>query len=127
MPLWARAMAPLVNAAWRFRWPFPVGEDGEQARRKARSKGGKPKSIPYTDEKADFGPLVTGAALERIKASCRLASTKALNSSSTDAASKCKATRRDLMGACLFDRVKPSMRIYPRGNLRPGAFGGSRA
>ncbi|MGO9459994.1 MAG: CoA-acylating methylmalonate-semialdehyde dehydrogenase [Rhodomicrobium sp.] len=71
------------------------------------------KVAPYTDEKSDFGPLVTAAALKRVKD---------LVQSGIDEGAKLVVDGRGFqmqgyekgyfMGACLFDRVKPSMRIY---------------
>ncbi len=71
------------------------------------------KVAPYTDEKSDFGPLVTAAALKRVKD---------LVQSGIDEGAKLLVDGRGFqmqgyengyfMGACLFDQVKPSMRIY---------------
>ncbi len=71
------------------------------------------KVAPYTDEKADLGPLVTAAALKRVKE---------LVQSGVDEGAKLVADGRGFqmqgyekgyfMGGCLFDHVKPSMRIY---------------
>ncbi len=71
------------------------------------------KVAPYTDEKADFGPLVTAEALRRVKN---------LVQSGVDEGAKLVVDGRGFkmqgyeqgyfMGACLFDHVKPSMRIY---------------
>jgi malonate-semialdehyde dehydrogenase (acetylating) / methylmalonate-semialdehyde dehydrogenase len=71
------------------------------------------KVAPYTDEKADFGPLVTAAALKRVKD---------LVESGVGEGAKLVVDGRGFkmqgyeqgyfMGACLFDHVKPSMRIY---------------
>jgi malonate-semialdehyde dehydrogenase (acetylating) / methylmalonate-semialdehyde dehydrogenase len=71
------------------------------------------KVAPYTDEKADFGPLVTGAALKRVKD---------LVQAGVDEGAKLVVDGRGFkmqgyeqgyfMGACLFDHVKPAMRIY---------------
>jgi malonate-semialdehyde dehydrogenase (acetylating)/methylmalonate-semialdehyde dehydrogenase len=71
------------------------------------------KVAPYTDEKSDFGPLVTAAALKRVKD---------LVQSGVDEGAKLLVDGRGFqmqgyengyfMGACLFDQVKPSMRIY---------------
>ncbi len=68
---------------------------------------------PYTDERADFGPLITGAAVQRVKE---------LVQSGVEEGAELLVDGRDFtmqgyekgffMGACLFDRVKPSMRIY---------------
>ena len=48
---------------------------------------------PSTDSSADFGPLVTKQALERVKTTSTSASRKAPNSWSTAVASGCRATR----------------------------------
>ena len=71
------------------------------------------KVAPYTDEKADFGPLITGAALKRVKN---------LVQSGIDEGAKLVVDGRNFemqgyengffMGGCLFDHVKKDMRIY---------------
>ena len=71
------------------------------------------KVAPYTDEKSDFGPLVTAAALERVKG---------LVQTGVDEGAKLLVDGRGFtmqgyengffMGACLFDQVTPAMRIY---------------
>ncbi len=71
------------------------------------------KVAPYTDEKSDFGPLVTAAALERVKN---------LVQTGVDEGAKLLVDGRGFkmqgyengffMGACLFDQVTPAMRIY---------------
>ncbi len=71
------------------------------------------KVAPYTDEKADFGPLVTQAALKRVKD---------LVQSGVDEGAKLVVDGRNFkmqgyekgffMGACLFDDVTKDMRIY---------------
>jgi malonate-semialdehyde dehydrogenase (acetylating) / methylmalonate-semialdehyde dehydrogenase len=71
------------------------------------------KVAPFTDEKADFGPLVTAAALKRVKE---------LVQTGVDEGAKLVVDGRGFtmqgyeqgyfMGACLFDQVKPAMRIY---------------
>jgi len=68
---------------------------------------------PHTDEKSDFGPLVSAAALKRVKD---------LVQTGVDEGAKLLVDGRGFemqgygsgffMGACLFDRVTPSMRIY---------------
>ncbi len=71
------------------------------------------KVAPYTDEKADFGPLVTAAALKRVRE---------LVQSGVDEGADLVVDGRNFtmqgyekgffMGPCLFDRVKTGMRIY---------------
>ncbi len=71
------------------------------------------KVAPYTDEKSDFGPLITAAALERVKS---------LVQTGVDEGAKLLVDGRGFkmqgyengyfMGACLFDHVTPGMRIY---------------
>ena len=71
------------------------------------------KVAPYTDDKSDFGPLVTAAALERVKG---------LVQTGVDEGAKLLVDGRGFtmqgyekgffMGACLFDQVTPAMRIY---------------
>ena len=48
---------------------------------------------PSTDPSADFGPLVTKAHLDKVRATSTSASRKAPSSWSTAAASRCRATR----------------------------------
>ncbi len=71
------------------------------------------KVAPYTDEKADYGPLVTKGALQRVKG---------LVQSGIDEGAKLVVDGRNFvmqgyengyfMGGCLFDHVTPEMRIY---------------
>jgi malonate-semialdehyde dehydrogenase (acetylating)/methylmalonate-semialdehyde dehydrogenase len=71
------------------------------------------KVAPYTDEKADFGPLVTKEALGRVKSYVQ---------TGIDEGAELVVDGRNFvmqgyengffMGGCLFDRVKPEMRIY---------------
>ncbi|MFZ1107980.1 MAG: CoA-acylating methylmalonate-semialdehyde dehydrogenase [Rhodomicrobium sp.] len=92
----------------------PVGE--ETANRLVAALAPRVESLkaaPYTDEKADFGPLVTAAAVARVKE---------LVQSGVDEGAELVIDGRGFamqgyekgffMGPCLFDRVKPSMRIY---------------
>ncbi|WP_136659975.1 CoA-acylating methylmalonate-semialdehyde dehydrogenase [Nitratireductor sp. XY-223] len=68
---------------------------------------------PSTDPSADFGPLVTGEALERVKGYVNLG---------VEEGAKLVVDGRDFkmqgyengyyMGGCLFDNVTPDMRIY---------------
>lgn len=68
---------------------------------------------PSTDPSADFGPLVTGEALERVKGYVDLG---------VEEGAKLVVDGRDFrmqgyengyyMGGCLFDHVTPDMRIY---------------
>ena len=68
---------------------------------------------PSTDPSADFGPLVTGEALERVKGYVDLG---------VEEGAKLVVDGRDFrmqgyengyyMGGCLFDNVTPDMRIY---------------
>ena len=79
---------------------------------------------PSTDAGADFGPLVTKAALDRVRGYVDLG---------VKEGAKLVVDGRDFrmqgyengfyMGGCLFDHVTKDMRIY-KGDLRPGVFGG---
>ena len=88
--------------------------DGEPAGRGARPARRKPEGRrPIPTKKADFGPLVTAAAVKRVKE---------LVQSGVDEGAELVIDGRGFamqgyekgffMGPCLFDRVKPSMRIY---------------
>ncbi len=92
----------------------PIGE--ETADRLVAALAPRVESLkvgPYTDEKADFGPLVAASAVQRVKE---------LVQSGVDEGAELVVDGRGFamqgyetgffMGACLFDRVKPSMRIY---------------
>ena len=54
---------------------------------------------PSTDSSADFGPLVTRQALDRVRIMSISASRKARSLSSTAAASRCRATRTAITSA----------------------------
>jgi malonate-semialdehyde dehydrogenase (acetylating) / methylmalonate-semialdehyde dehydrogenase len=92
----------------------PVGE--ETANRLVEKLVPRAESLrvaPYTDEKADFGPLVTGAALERIKDLVQAGIDEGAELVVDGRGFKMQGYEKGFfMGACLFDRVKPSMRIY---------------
>jgi malonate-semialdehyde dehydrogenase (acetylating)/methylmalonate-semialdehyde dehydrogenase len=92
----------------------PVGEEAaDRLIEKLIPRIEKLKVAPYTDEKADFGPLVTSAALKRVKE---------LVQSGIDEGAKLVIDGRNFqmqgyengffMGASLFDHVKRDMRIY---------------
>src|SRR5258706_3524476 len=92
----------------------PVGEEtANRLMEKLVPRVDSLKVAPYTDEKADFGPLVTQAALTRVRG---------LVQSGIDEGAKLVVDGRNFemqgyekgffMGACLFDHVKPGMRIY---------------
>jgi malonate-semialdehyde dehydrogenase (acetylating)/methylmalonate-semialdehyde dehydrogenase len=71
------------------------------------------KAGPYTDDKADFGPLITRAALDRVRG---------LVQTGVEEGARLLVDGRGLvlqgyengffMGGCLFDDVTPRMRIY---------------
>jgi malonate-semialdehyde dehydrogenase (acetylating)/methylmalonate-semialdehyde dehydrogenase len=88
----------------------PVGEktaDALVAKLKPRVEALK--IGPSTDGRADFGPLVTKAHRDKVKGYVDSASRKAPSSSSTAAASRCRATRTaSIIGGCLFDHVTPT-------------------
>jgi malonate-semialdehyde dehydrogenase (acetylating)/methylmalonate-semialdehyde dehydrogenase len=92
----------------------PVGEStAERLRELLVPRVESLKVAPYTDEGADFGPLITGAALQRVKV---------LVQSGIDEGAELVVDGREFvmqgyengffMGGCLFDRVTPDMRIY---------------
>jgi acyl-CoA reductase-like NAD-dependent aldehyde dehydrogenase len=62
---------------------------------------------PSTDSSADFGPLVTKARWRRSRAMSILASRKAPSSSSTAAASRCRATRTASIWAAACSTTSP--------------------
>ncbi len=92
----------------------PIGENAADALlEKLVPKVEALKIGPSTDADADFGPLVTGEALARARGYVDLG---------LDEGAELVVDGRDFkmqgyengffMGACLFDRVKPDMRIY---------------
>ncbi len=92
----------------------PVGEEtADRLIEKLAPRVEGLKVAPYTDEKADFGPLVSSAALKRVKE---------LVQSGVDEGAQLVVDGRGFkmqgyekgyfMGGCLFDHVKPTMRIY---------------
>jgi malonate-semialdehyde dehydrogenase (acetylating) / methylmalonate-semialdehyde dehydrogenase len=71
------------------------------------------KVAPFTDEKADFGPLVTSAALKRVKDLVQAGIDEGAKLVIDGRGFKMQGYEQGyFMGACLFDRVKPDMRIY---------------
>jgi len=68
---------------------------------------------PSTDEQADFGPLVTKAHLEKVKGYVDLGVKEGAKLVVDGRGFKIQGYEGGFyMGACLFDEVKPSMRIY---------------
>ena len=71
------------------------------------------KVAPYTDEKADFGPLVTAEALKRVKDYVQIGIDEGAKLLVDGRGFQMQGYEKGyFMGACLFDHVKPSMRIY---------------
>ncbi|MEM9725466.1 MAG: CoA-acylating methylmalonate-semialdehyde dehydrogenase [Pseudomonadota bacterium] len=66
-----------------------------------------------TDEAADYGPLVTKAALERVRGYVETGVQEGAELAVDGRDFKMQGYENGFfMGGCLFDRVKPSMRIY---------------
>jgi malonate-semialdehyde dehydrogenase (acetylating) / methylmalonate-semialdehyde dehydrogenase len=92
----------------------PVGE--ETANRLVAALAPRVESLkvaPYTDEKADFGPLVTAAAVKRAKELVQSGVAEGAELVVDGRAFAMQGYEKGFfMGPCLFDRVRPSMRIY---------------
>ncbi|MEM9106357.1 MAG: CoA-acylating methylmalonate-semialdehyde dehydrogenase [Pseudomonadota bacterium] len=68
---------------------------------------------PSTDPSADFGPLVTGEALERVKGYVNLGVEEGANLVVDGRDFQMQGYENGYyMGGCLFDNVTPDMRIY---------------
>ncbi len=68
---------------------------------------------PYTDEKADFGPLVSAAALERVKGLVEAGIAEGADLVVDGRGFVMQGYENGFfMGACLFDRVTRGMSIY---------------
>ncbi|MCA0399633.1 MAG: CoA-acylating methylmalonate-semialdehyde dehydrogenase [Proteobacteria bacterium] len=68
---------------------------------------------PSTDSSADFGPVVTAAALERIKGYVDLGVKEGAKLKVDGRGFKMQGYEKGFyMGGCLFDEVTPDMRIY---------------
>jgi malonate-semialdehyde dehydrogenase (acetylating)/methylmalonate-semialdehyde dehydrogenase len=68
---------------------------------------------PSNDPDADFGPLVTGEALTRVRGYVDLGVEEGADLVVDGRDFKMQGYEKGFfMGACLFDRVKPDMRIY---------------
>ncbi len=71
------------------------------------------KVAPYTDEKADYGPLVTGEALKRVKHLVQRGVEEGAELVVDGRGFAMQGYEKGFfMGPCLFDRVKRSMQIY---------------
>jgi malonate-semialdehyde dehydrogenase (acetylating)/methylmalonate-semialdehyde dehydrogenase len=92
----------------------PVGE--ETANRLVEKLVPRVESLkvaPFTDEKADYGPLVTAAALKRVKDLVQRGVEEGAELVVDGRGFTLQGYEKGFfMGPCLFDRVKPSMRIY---------------
>jgi malonate-semialdehyde dehydrogenase (acetylating)/methylmalonate-semialdehyde dehydrogenase len=92
----------------------PVGEEAarELLRRLVPRVEGLKIGLP-TDETADFGPLVTGTHLERVKAYVGLGVEEGAKLLVDGRGFKMQGYENGFfMGGCLFDAVTPPMRIY---------------
>jgi malonate-semialdehyde dehydrogenase (acetylating)/methylmalonate-semialdehyde dehydrogenase len=68
---------------------------------------------PSTDDKADYGPLVTRAALNRVKDYVDIGVKEGAKLLVDGRGFKLQGYEHgNFMGGCLFDEVRPSMRIY---------------
>ncbi len=67
---------------------------------------------PGMEVNAELGPLVTGAHLERVKGYVALGETEGAELVVDGRASALPRGAGFFLGACLFDHVKPEMRIY---------------
>jgi len=68
---------------------------------------------PYTDEKADFGPLVTAAHLQKVKDYVALGISEGAKLVVDGRGFVLQGYEKGhFMGGCLFDHVTPDMRIY---------------
>ena len=68
---------------------------------------------PYTDEAADFGPVITGAARDRIKALVDRGIKEGAELLVDGRGFNMQGYEKGFyVGACLFDRVTPAMEIY---------------
>jgi malonate-semialdehyde dehydrogenase (acetylating)/methylmalonate-semialdehyde dehydrogenase len=67
---------------------------------------------PGTEAKADLGPLVTGQHLERVRGYLDLGATEGAALVIDGRESALPKGEGFFLGACLFDHVKPEMRIY---------------
>jgi malonate-semialdehyde dehydrogenase (acetylating)/methylmalonate-semialdehyde dehydrogenase len=70
------------------------------------------KMAPGTEANADLGPLVTGVHLERVKGYVALGKTEGAELIVDGRADALPKGEGFFLGACLFDHVKPEMRIY---------------
>ena len=92
----------------------PVGEQAADAlMEKLVPKVEALKIGPSNDPDADFGPLVTGEALTRVRGYVDLGVEEGADLVVDGRDFKMQGYEKGFfMGACLFDRVKPDMRIY---------------
>ncbi|HSG94622.1 MAG TPA: CoA-acylating methylmalonate-semialdehyde dehydrogenase [Afifellaceae bacterium] len=92
----------------------PVGEQAADALiEKLVPKVEALKIGPSNDPDADFGPLVTGEALDRVRGYVDLGVEEGADLLVDGRDFKMQGYENGFfMGACLFDRVKPNMRIY---------------
>jgi malonate-semialdehyde dehydrogenase (acetylating)/methylmalonate-semialdehyde dehydrogenase len=70
------------------------------------------KMAPGTGSDADLGPLVTGVHLDRVKSYVALGKTEGAELVVDGRADALPHGEGFFLGACLFDHVKPEMRIY---------------
>jgi malonate-semialdehyde dehydrogenase (acetylating)/methylmalonate-semialdehyde dehydrogenase len=67
---------------------------------------------PGTEANAELGPLVTGALLDRVKSYVALGESEGATLIIDGRATALPPGEGFFLGACLFDHVKPQMRIY---------------
>ena len=79
------------------------------------------------DPSADYGPLVTKAALERVKNYVEIGIQEGAKLAVDGRGFKMQGYENGFyMGGCLFDNVTKDMRIYKEEIFGPGALGGAR-
>ena len=90
-----------------------VGSAGEALMAKLAPRVRGLKIGPYTDPEAEMGPLVTKAAYERVKGYVDLGVKEGAKLAVDGRGLKLQGYEGGFfMGGCLFDEVKPEMRIY---------------
>ena len=83
---------------------------------------------PSTDPSADFGPLVTKAHLDKVKAYVDIGVKEGASLKVDGRNFKLQGYEDGFyMGGCLFDNVTEDMRIYKRGDLRTRPLGPARS
>ena len=106
----------------------PVGNDtADRLMEKLIPRVESLKVGPSTDSSADFGPLVTAQALERVKGYVDTGVKEGAKLVVDGRGFTMQGYENGYyMGGCLFDNVTPTCDLQGR-DLRPGALGGARA